>query len=225
MTWMNTIKATLWMVFIGALLFVSAGTMRWTGGWVFMAEMVIGSVATMLWLKRYDPALLKERMGGPFQKGQVFWDKVFMGTMVLVWYGWLVLMALDAQRWGISQAPKWVAAIGAVLIPLGFLAVVRTFRENSFAAPVIKIQKERGQRVIDTGPYAIMRHPMYAGAFLYMLGTPLVLGSWIGLAALPFIVGLLVVRIFIEERALRAGLPDYNEYAARVRFRLIPGVW
>jgi protein-S-isoprenylcysteine O-methyltransferase Ste14 len=225
MTWANAIKAVLWLAFMGVLLFVSAGTLRWVGGWIFMAEMVFGSLATILWLQRYDPALLKERMGGVIQKDQVFWDKVFMGTMVLVWYGWLVLMGLDAQRWRFLIVPRWVTVLGAILIPLGFLAVLRTFHENSFAAPVIKLQKERGQRVIDTGPYAIVRHPMYAGAFLYMLGTPLVLGSWIGLAALPFIVGLLVVRIFIEERALRAGLPGYTEYAEHVRYRLIPGVW
>ena len=103
--------------------------------------------------------------------------------------------------------------------------VLRTFRENSFAAPVIKIQEERGQKVIDTGPYALVRHPMYAGAFLYVLGTPLVLGSWIGLALVPLVMGLLIVRIFIEEAALRKGLPGYDEYTTRVRYRLMPRIW
>jgi protein-S-isoprenylcysteine O-methyltransferase Ste14 len=137
----------------------------------------------------------------------------------------MVLMALDVKRWHLSEAPNWAMYAGAVLILLGFLAVLRTFRENSFAAPVIKIQKERGQRVIDTGPYALVRHPMYAAASLYLLGTPLVLGSWIGLALLPFVMGLLVVRIFLEEAELRKGLPGYNEYTTRVRYRLVPGIW
>ncbi len=121
--------------------------------------------------------------------------------------------------------PEAMSAAGAVLIPIGFFIVWLTFRENSFAAPVIKIQEERGQRVISTGPYRIVRHPMYAGATLYMIGMPLLLGSWLGLLVLPLIFGALPVRIFIEEAALRRGLPGYGEYAARVRYRLVPGVW
>jgi len=108
-------------------------------------------------------------------------------------------MALDAKRWGFSQMPAGLKAVGAVLIPIGFFIVWLTFRENSFAAPVIKIQEERGQRVISTGPYAIVRHPMYAGATLYMIGMPLLLGSWFGLLVLPLIFSALTLRIFIEE--------------------------
>jgi len=225
MTWASSAKAVAWMIFMGVVLFVPAGTLDWRGGWIFMAEMVIGSLVSVLWLAWRDPALLKDRMGGAFQKGQVFWDKVFMSLMIVIWYGWLVLMALDAKRWGTSHVPEWLSDVGAVLIPLGFLAVLWTFRENSFAAPVVKIQEERGQKVISTGPYSIVRHPMYAGALLYMLGMPLLLGSWLGLAVLPLIVGFLTIRIFIEERALRKGLPGYSEYAARVRYRLVPYVW
>ena len=225
MTWASSAKAGAWMIFMGVVLFVPAGTLDWRGGWIFMAEMVIGSLVSVLWLAWHDPALLKDRMGGPYQEGQVFWDKVFMSLMILIWYGWLVLMALDAKRWGTSHVPEWLSDVGAVLIPLGFLAVLWTFRENSFAAPVVKIQEERGQKVISTGPYSIVRHPMYAGALLYMLGMPLLLGSWLGLAVLPLIVGFLTIRIFIEERALRKGLPGYSEYAARVRYRLVPYVW
>lgn len=225
MTWENSLKAVAWIAFMAALLFGCAGTIDWLGGWLFMAEMVGGSLATVLWLRQHDPALLKERMGGLFQKDQVFWDKLFMAAMSLIWYGWLALMALDAKRWATPNVPLAVILLGAVLIPIGFAGVLWTFRENSFAAPVIKIQNERGHKVIDTGPYALVRHPMYAGAFFYMLGTPLVLGSWIGLAVLPLIVAFLIVRIFIEESALRRGLPGYDDYMARVRWRLVPGVW
>jgi len=178
-----------------------------------------------LGLARHDPGLLKERMSAPFQKDQVFWDKVFIAFIIVVWFSWLVLMALDAKRWNLSHMPEALNYAGAVLIPIGFFIVWLTFRENSFAAPVIKIQEERGQRVISTGPYGIVRHPMYAGATLYMIGMPLLLGSWLGLLVLPLIVGALSVRIFIEEDALRKGLPGYGDYAARVRYRLIPGVW
>lgn len=225
MTWKSTISLVIWICAIGAALFVPAGTLDWRGGWIFMAEILLSSAASIAWLAKYDPGLLKERVGSPVQKGQPLWDKVLVLVMLLAWYGWMVLMALDVKRWHVSDAPPWLTYLGALLIPLGVIVVLRTFRENSFAAPVVRIQDERGQRVIDTGPYAIVRHPMYAGGFLYLLGTPLVLGSWLGLAALPAIMGLLIVRIFIEEAALRTGLPGYSEYATRVRYRLIPGVW
>src|SRR5262245_25264708 len=214
----------LWIVSIGALLFFSAGTLDWPNAWIFMAEFVIGGLAVTLWLVWRDPGLLKERMGGPFQKDQLFWDKVFMGFIIVVWLAWLVLMAVDAKRWNLSHMPEGLNYAGAVLIPIGFFIVWLTFRENSFAAPVIKIQKERGQRVISTGPYRIVRHPMYAGGPLYMIGMPLLLGSWLGLLVLPLIVGALSVRIFIEEATLRNGLPGYADYDAPVRLLLISGV-
>src|SRR6185312_3933301 len=160
-----------------------------------MAEFVIGGIAVTLWLAWRDPGLLKERMAGPFHKGQVFWDKVFTGFIIVVWFSWLVLMALDAKRWEFSHMPDALKVVGAVLIPVGFFIVWLTFRENSFAAPVIKIQKERGQHVISTGPYAIVRHPMYAGGALYMIGMPLLLGSGLGLLILPLLLGALSVRI------------------------------
>ena len=223
MTWGNSIKALFWIVSIGALLFLSAGTLDWRGAWMFMAEFVIGALAVTLWLAWRDPGLLKERMGGPFQKGQAFWDKVFMAFIIVVWFGWLILMALDAKRWNLSHMPEALNYAGAVLIPIGFFIVWLTFRENSFAAPVIKIQEERGQRVISTGPYRIVRHPMYAGGILYMIG--MLLGSWLGPLVLPLILGALSVRVFIEEATLRRGLPGYGEYTRRVRYRLVPGVW
>src|SRR4029453_5835536 len=130
---------------------------------------------------------------------------VFMAFIIVVWFAWLVLMALDAKRWNLSHMPEALNYAGAVLIPIGFFFVWLTFRENSFAAPVIKIQKERGQRVISTGPYRIVRHPMYAGGILYMIGMPLLLGSWLGLFFFPLVLGALSVRIFIEEDVLRKG--------------------
>lgn len=225
MTLSDSGKAGFWILSMGALLFLAAGTFDWGGAWIFIAEFIIGSLAVTLWLAWRDPGLLKERMGGPFQKGQAFWDKVFMGFIIIVWYTWLVLMAFDVKRWGFSHMPEVLNAVGAMLIPIAFFVVWLTFRENSFAAPVIKIQTERGQRVISTGPYRIVRHPMYAGAILYLVGIPLLLGSWLGLLVLPLILGALIVRIFIEEAALRKDLPGYGEYAAHVRYRMIPGVW
>ena len=171
-------------------------------------------------MARHDPGLFKERLGGAFQRGQTVWDKIFMGFIIVVWYGWLVLIALDARRWRLSHVPVVLSAVGVLLIAGGLFVVWLTFRENSFAAPVIRIQDERQQRVITTGPYAIVRHPMYAGPGVYMIGMPLLLGSWLGLLILPLILGALTLRIFIEEAVLRKGLPGYDEYAHRIRYRL-----
>lgn len=112
-----------------------------------------------------------------------------------------------------------------MLFLLSTLFTLWVFRENSFAAPVVKLQAERAQRVISTGPYAHVRHPMYSGMMLFFAGVPLLLGSWWGLAMTPLFLALFAVRIRIEERTLREGLPDYADYAARVRYRLLPGVW
>jgi protein-S-isoprenylcysteine O-methyltransferase Ste14 len=99
------------------------------------------------------------------------------------------------------------------------------FRENSFAAPVVKVQAARHHRVVSSGPYAFVRHPMYSGIMLFFLGVPLLLGSWWGVAIAPVFAVLFAVRARIEERALIEGLPEYADYAARVRYRLVPGVW
>ena len=115
--------------------------------------------------------------------------------------------------------------VGAVLIALCMYVFYLTFRENTHAAPVVKIQTERGHRVVTTGPYALVRHPMYAGALLLFVGVPLLLGSWYGLAAALVMIALLVARIVMEERTLTNELPGYREYAERVRWRLIPGIW
>jgi protein-S-isoprenylcysteine O-methyltransferase Ste14 len=221
----NGIAAIFWIALIGVLLFVPAGTLDWPQAWIFLAEFVLGGSALTLWLARHDPALLRERMRSPIQKEQTPWDKLFMGFIMLLWYGWLALMALDARRWQLSHMPLALAVVGVILIAVGFLIVWLTFRENSYAAPVIKIQEQRGQHVIDTGPYGVVRHPMYVGGVLYMLGMPLLLGSWLGLIVLPLILAALILRIFIEEDALRTGLRGYDEYTRRVRYRVIPGVW
>lgn len=121
--------------------------------------------------------------------------------------------------------PPALQALGFVLYLACTLFTMWVFRENSFAAPVVKLQAERAQHVISTGPYAHVRHPMYSGMIMFFAGIPLLLGSWWGLAVAPVFLVLLAVRIHIEERTLRAGLPGYSDYAARVRYRLLPGVW
>ncbi len=134
-------------------------------------------------------------------------------------------MALDAQAWHTSDMPPLLNMIGGLLVIAGFTATLLVFRENSFAAPVIRVQIERKQRVIDTGPYALVRHPMYSAALLYIVGMPLLLGSWYGFLFAPVMIAGIAQRAVFEERLLKRDLPGYGDYLTRVRYRLVPGVW
>lgn len=220
-----SLQLSLWLGFTGAVLFLAAGTLDWPAGWIFLALIGGFNLAVRLWLARFNPGLLAERMGSALQRGQKPWDRALLVVMIVGFNGWLVLMALDAVRFGWSRSPPWLAPIGAGLIIVCFAFSWWVFAVNSFAAPVVKVQAARGQRVITAGPYRFIRHPMYAGAVLLFIGAPLLLGSLWGLTAVPILIAALGLRILGEERMLRTELDGYDEYAARVRSRLIPGVW
>lgn len=219
------VKTGAWLGFMGLLLFLAAGNWQWAQAWAFLAIFAVGSTGFSVWLLRRDPALLASRIGPLMQRDQPKWDRVFLITFIFIWCAWLVLMALDAQRWHTSHVPLWLNVVGGILVIAGFLATVLVLRENSFAAPVVRVQKERGQRVIDTGPYALVRHPMYAAATLYLTGMPLLLGSWYGLLFVPLMIAGMAPRAVFEERLLKRDLPGYEDYMCRVRYRLIPRVW
>jgi protein-S-isoprenylcysteine O-methyltransferase Ste14 len=148
-----------------------------------------------------------------------------MSAILVVFIGWFGFMAVDARRCGWSHTPLWAQALGAALIVGAFYGWVGVLRANSFAAVTVRLQEERGQTVISTGPYAVVRHPMYAYAVLLMIGAPLLLGSLWGLMGVVLLLPLLAARALGEEVMLLDGLPGYREYAAKVRLRLLPGVW
>jgi protein-S-isoprenylcysteine O-methyltransferase Ste14 len=218
-------RTVLWLAGVAALLFVPAGTVRWPGAWVFLVETSGLGLATELWLARHDPELLAQRRSSLVQTGQAGWDKVLMAIVPVLWLAWLPLMALDAVRFQASYVPVWVQVFGGLALAVSFFLVYLTYRENSYAAPVVKIQKERGHKVVTTGPYRYVRHPIYASGILSYLGTPLLLGSWYGLIMVPVLTALLGIRAVMEERMLEAELKGYREYVARVRYRLIPMIW
>jgi protein-S-isoprenylcysteine O-methyltransferase Ste14 len=218
------LRTAIWLLIIAALLFGAAGTLDWPGAWVYLLWSVAISFGGGYWLSRRDPGLLAERLGPIVQRDQKAWDKVFMIVVFAVWLGWIALMGLDI-RYGWSRVPLAVQLAGLVLLCLGGYLVGLTFKANSFAAPVVKIQTERQHRVIDSGPYAYVRHPMYSGVLLITAGAPLLLGSWWGLLAGALFVFLIGLRAVLEERTLKAELKGYSDYAAKVRYQLVPYLW
>jgi protein-S-isoprenylcysteine O-methyltransferase Ste14 len=218
------LQTLIWIVAMGALLFVPAGTLHWPAAWVFLSTIAILGIAAGLWLAKTDPALLAERMHPMMQSGQPTADKKFMLVFGFVALTWFVAIGLD-RRYHASDVPLALQALGLAMLVFSTGFIMWVMRENSFAAPVVKLQTERGHRVVSTGPYAWVRHPMYSGTVLFFVGAPLLLGSWWGVAMSPLFAVLFAIRIAIEERALIAGLPDYADYTARVRYRLVPGLW
>ncbi len=219
------VNSLVFAVVLGLLLFLPAGTLAWPQAWVFMALFIGCSEATGVWLSKTDPDLLAARMKSPFSADQKPADRAVMAVILVVFLGWIVFMALDARRFDWSHAPLWAQVLGAALIVGAFCGWIGVLRANSFAATTITLQEARGQTVISTGPYAVVRHPMYAYALPLMIGTPLLLGSLWGLAWLALSVPLLAARALGEEAMLMDGLPGYRDYAAKVRFRLLPRVW
>jgi len=218
------LQTLIWIVVMGALLFVPAGTLHWPAAWVYLGTMAILGVAAGLWLAKTDPALLAERMHPMMQRDQPAADKKFMLAFGFVALIWFLTIGLD-RRYHPSGVPLALQVLGWAMLLMSTGFIMWVMRENSFAAPVVKLQTERGHRVISTGPYAWVRHPMYTGTILFFVGAPLLLGSWWGVAMSPLFVVLFAVRARIEEHALLAGLPGYADYAARVRYRLVPGIW
>ena len=209
---------------MGILLFGPAGTLDWPAAWAFLASMIVLGLGTALWLARSDPALLAERMRPTMQAGQPRSDKIFMLVFGLTAMAWFIVMGLE-ERTRASAMPSAVHVFGLLMLTISMLAMAWAMRENTFAVAVVKLQPERGQRVIDTGPYAFVRHPMYSAVALFFIGAPLLLGSWWGLAMAALLIVLFAIRAVLEERTLLAGLPGYADYVARVPARLIPGVW
>jgi protein-S-isoprenylcysteine O-methyltransferase Ste14 len=206
-------------------LFVAAGTIDWLAGWTFLILFFGFVVALTLWLFRNNPGLLTERMTGVGKADQKTWDKVFYVLALVGFFAWLVLMSLDAVRFHWSQVPPWLQVVGAIVLLGSFYLFFLTFRENSYLSPAVRVQTDRGQTVVSTGPYHYVRHPMYSAFILYALGTTLLLGSWYGLLlGLVLIVGV-AQRAMLEERTLHEELQGYDAYMAQVKYRLIPYVW
>ena len=206
-------------------LFLPAGTLAWPAGWLFLGLFFGFVVFISGWLLRHDTGLLKERMGGINQAGQEGWDRSSQKLMGALFLAWLILMPLDAVRFHWTRLLTWLSAAGALILLCSFSLFSWTFRENTYLSPVVRIQTERSQTVIPTGPYHYVRHPLYAGFVLFVLGSALLLGSGYGLLAGLLLIVLVAVRAVREEHTLQKELPGYAEYMTQVKHRLIPSVW
>jgi protein-S-isoprenylcysteine O-methyltransferase Ste14 len=207
---------------MGAMIFAAAGTLDYWQAWLFLACYFSASLVVSLWLQRNDPALLERRMrGGPFAEGERS-QKIIMTITSLGFIAGLVVPGLD-RRFGWSVMPDAIVILGAILHLLGWFGILAVFRANTYAAATIRV--EAGQKVISTGPYAVVRHPMYVMALLMILGIPIALGSWWGLLVFVALLPALAWRLLDEERVLRRDLAGYADYCRKVRWRLIPFVW
>jgi protein-S-isoprenylcysteine O-methyltransferase Ste14 len=220
------IGSLFYLLLFPVILFLLAGDWRWIEGWLFSVIFLAMCYSTLIYLYFYDPALLKERFGSPIQETQKGWDKVLLTLFFVEFIVWFAMMPLDVRRFGWSPPfPFWIKAIGTLLLLASNVVLFGALKENTFAAPVVKIQKERGQKVVSTGLYGIVRHPMYAGAVLLFLGTPLLLGSVVGLATALILIITIAARSLGEEAMLKQELEGYRDYIQKVKWRMIPFVF
>jgi protein-S-isoprenylcysteine O-methyltransferase Ste14 len=207
---------------MGLVLFLTAGTVHYWQGWVYLAVFFGASLWITIYLMKKDPALLERRLkGGPAAEKEKP-QKIIMLFTSIGFIALLVVPALD-HRFGWSSVPWSTALVGDLLTALGFYLVFRVYRENPFTSATIEVADS--QKVISTGPYAVVRHPMYASGLLWLPGTPLALGSYWGLLVLIAMLPFLIWRLLEEERFLVKNLPGYRAYCAKLRWRLIPGVF
>lgn len=222
---MDTLKKKLVLFLImapavtGLLLFLPAGTLRYWQAWAFMATLFIPAGFVISYFVRHDPALLERRLKSRETETR---EKSMIKAGQFLFLAGFLAPGLD-RRFGWSQMPGWLCLAADAVVFLSYMFIFRVFKENSYASRIVEVQQ--GQKVIDTGPYAVIRHPMYAGIIPMYLAIPLALGSYPALVFFLPVVAIIILRIFDEERLLLKDLPGYREYTTKVRFRLIPHVW
>ena len=218
-----TIQTIFTSLFCIAAIFIPAGTLKWTEAWLFIILYAVGVTAAIFWMKKNAPDLLKERMKR--KKDVKSWDKIFRAIYSIFLLVILILPGLDAVRFQWSNIPLIVKVFAFIGYIPGSAIAFWAMRENAFLSDVVRIQEDRGHTVCTTGPYKYARHPMYVGVILIMLCFPFSLGSLYTLIPAVIIVILFFIRTALEDRTLQLELPGYKEYAQKVRYRLIPGIW
>lgn len=207
------------VIVTGLMLFLPAGSLNYWQAWVFMSVLFIPPVFVISFLLKYDPELLERRMKFKEKETQ---EKTIIKIAQLFFFIGILIPGVD-YRYGWSDVPVWLVIISNVIIFLGYMLVFFVFRENSYTSRIVEVDEK--QKVITTGPYAFVRHPMYAGIIPMYLFIPLALGSYAALIFFVPVIILIIFRIFDEERLLLKDLKGYKEYYRKVKYRLIPGIW
>ena len=204
-----------------------AGTWRWWEAWVLIVMWVVYGAVMTHYLLQHDPILLAERLKlVPIHKEQKYWDKLLMSVFFIGGIGLYLIPGFDVMRYEWSEPlPEWMRILALVIHLLCFLLLGWVMRENTFLSQVVKIDKDRGHKVVTTGPYALVRHPMYTVVIVLLFAVPVALGSRYALVLAVFLTLLLIIRTNFEDRTLHEELKGYPEYAKQTRYRLIPGIW
>jgi protein-S-isoprenylcysteine O-methyltransferase Ste14 len=205
------------------LVFLPAGRLDWLPGWVFIAFLAVSYAIAILIMLRVNPAIFRAR--NRFQAGTKRWDLILVSLMCLGMVAEIPLATLDAGRMAWSAMPTFIIVLGYVLLGAGIAVGTWAQAVNRFFEPGVRLQRERGQHVISNGPYAFVRHPGYVSAILVFAGLALSLGSWWALLPAGWASALLILRTSWEDALLHQELDGYADYARRVRFRLMPGIW
>jgi protein-S-isoprenylcysteine O-methyltransferase Ste14 len=223
--WPKLLAAGVVLALWPAILLAVGGDGRWAGAWIFGAWFVVVCGTVVAWLYRHDPALLAERYRAPGTGGQSRADQWVVVGLGLGFVAWIVVPALDHRFAWLPGIPLAARAASVPLLAVAAFFLFRAFADNTFVSPLVRVQTERGQRVVSTGVYGIVRHPMYLGATSMFIGGPLLLGSWCGLGVWLLLAALIVYRIGLEEALLVKDLEGYEAYRQRVHYRLLPHVW
>ena len=219
----GVVSLAITLVVMGIALFVPAGTLNWPRGWWFAFVFLVSILTSMAVLWRVNPEIFAAR--AQVSKGTPIWDYFIVAVIIVGFVAVLPVAALDDARFHWFPVPDWAIDLGYVLFIAGFAVTAWAQAVNRHFEPSVRVQSERGHTVIDTGPYASIRHPGYIAGSMLVVGMALTLGSIWALIPALVVVAVLVIRTLLEEQTLRAGLPGYTEYTARVRSRWIPGVW
>ena len=218
-------KIVIMIIFFMASIFIPAGTFKWPEAWIFLLLYFSWLTVVLIWMKKNDPELLKERMTAKEKKNVKHWDRVFIFSYSMVALVLIVMTGLDSVRFRWSHVPLSIKVIGFSGFVLAMSIVTWTMKENTYLSGMVRIQEERGHQVCTTGPYQYVRHPMYVGVIIFLFCFPLALGSLYSLIPAFVTVILFFFRTALEDKTLHNELPGYKEYAEKVRYRLIPGVW
>jgi protein-S-isoprenylcysteine O-methyltransferase Ste14 len=211
------------LLIMAVLMFWPAGTLAWARGWWFLLFFIVLTVIAMAYLWRVNPEIFAARRR--FQKGSKRWDVVVATLTMISIAAILPVAALDDGRFHWSPLPDWVVLIGYLLFAVSYAWIAQAQAVNRHFEPTVRIQTDRNHKVIDTGPYAFVRHPGYIGAAGFAIGMALALGSLWALIPAALAIIILAGRTLGEEAVLKAELPGYAEYMQRVRYRWVPGVW